>query len=216
MDPQIVHEQGDLLSLILGSHALAVLLELLDVDGLLEDLVVLQSSLLRNAAQQCQSWLLQLICVHSHVAILVRPFAVRTCLASEHGLIDVDDAEAVVPCGCQLSLHRGHLLHKDMRVFFFGLLDPSDLLLLDAVHFVHLAEQSRVHLRRRELVLELLASVMERERGLLLQRIGADDPPNLVFFQEAEAISLTSVPVQPRLHLLQQRGRLHLIFAKSL
>ena len=57
---------------------------------------------------------------------------------------------------------------------------------------------------------------MERERGLLLQRVGADDPPNLVVFQEPEAISLTSILVQHRLHLLQQRGRLHLIFAKSL
>lgn len=94
---EVVHEQGDLLLLILGPQVAAVVLELLDIDRLLEDLVMFYSSLLRNAAQQRQGWLLQLICVHSHVAILVRPFAVRTGLASEHGLIDVDDAEAVVP-----------------------------------------------------------------------------------------------------------------------
>ena len=140
MRREVVHEQGDLLLLILGPQVAAVFLELLDVDRLLEDLVMFYSSLLRNAAQQCQGWLLQLICVHSHVAILVRPFAARNGLASEHGLIDVDDAEAVVPGLGELPLHGGHLLHKYMRIFFFGFLDPSDLLLLDAVHFVHLTE----------------------------------------------------------------------------
>ena len=66
---QIVQVDADLFVRVLESHLLKVVFKFRNVDGVLEDLVVLLASLLRDTRQQAQGRLLQLILVDPNIFV---------------------------------------------------------------------------------------------------------------------------------------------------
>ena len=97
--------------------------------------------------------------VDRHVLSRQRPLGRRDCRAREDGLVEVDDAIPSSSRHRQLPLHAGLLLRNLVRAPMLDHLGPFVLLLLDTVPLIDLAEQSRVHVRLRELVQEVHASI---------------------------------------------------------
>ena len=103
---QLVLKETDLILSILGPELRQPLLELGHVDALVEDLVMFMALLLRDGAQQRQRGFVQLGLVHGHVLLGEAPLRVHHRLPGEAGLVEVDDAAALIPGPGQLSLHR--------------------------------------------------------------------------------------------------------------
>ena len=152
---EVVHEEADLLIRIGSSQAGEVLLELVRVDGLLEDLVVFQAVLLRDAGQQRKSRLVQVGLVYAHVLLRPRPLDLSDRLAGHHRFVDVVDLVPLVPVPGQQPLHVDEPLSISFWVRILGLLGPLEPLLLDAMFPIYDSQQRRVHMSRWELALEL-------------------------------------------------------------
>ena len=84
---EVIHEQAQLFAWVLLLQLLQVLLEPRGVDGLGEDLEVLEALLLRDGGQQRQGRLAQPLLVDSLVLLGQGPLHVHDSLAGEHGLI---------------------------------------------------------------------------------------------------------------------------------
>ena len=176
MSTEVVHEQADLLVAVGQPQTVYVFDELVHVDGELEDLEVLDSFFSGDAAQQGEGRLLEPGHVHGHVLAGQSPFCVAARLSCKTGLVDVDDTEAIVLRPGQLPLHVDEPLSMLLVILLLGRLHPSQLLLLDAVERVHLPQQRRVHLGGGKLLDEVLASIGEGERRLVLQGLPACEP----------------------------------------
>ena len=160
---EVVHEQAQLLAGVLLPQVLQVLLEPRGVDGLGEDLEVLDALLLRNGGQQCQGRLTQPLLVDSLVLLGQGPLHVHDSLAGEHGLIQVDHPVAAVLRHGELPFHPANVPPSLFFCHAWGLLVPAELLLLDAVEAVDLPKQGGVQVAVLELLLEEQAPVLERE-----------------------------------------------------
>ena len=202
---QVVHEQGDLGVAVVCSKIGEVLVELVPVHRPWKYLAVLQALLLGDASQERQGWLVQPCFVDPHVLFRQRPFCFWDCLSGEHRLVNVDNAIAIVPGPGQASFDVGQHLGLLGRRHTFGLLEPFQLLLLNAMFAIDQPQQRRVHLHSRELPPEMLAAVDQRHGCLLPERGAVGQPRYLVWLQEPVAEVLSWLLILEKLESLEQR-----------
>ena len=198
---ELVHEQADP-GLAIELPELGDPLDVLvDVDGPLEDLEMLQAILSGYAGKHGQRRLVELGLFDPRILPWQRPLRIWEGLAREHGLVEVHDAVAGVPGHGQLPFHSGQLLAGSGRSLATRHLEPLVPLLLDAVHLVDIPQQGRIHMAVRELAKVLSAAVLEGETRLVLEGLAAGDPLDLMLLEEAEAIvlSLMVSPIEPEL-----------------
>ena len=94
VDTEIVHKDSNLLLPVRLPQALQVLPELLVVDGGLKDLPVLDALLLRDAHQEAEAGLVQVLHVELVVVESARPLELLVLGLRVGGLVDVDDLVA--------------------------------------------------------------------------------------------------------------------------
>ena len=133
MGLQVVHEQADLHIGVGSSQAGDVLLELGLVHRLLEDLIVLQAILLRDAGEQRQRRLVQVGLIDAHVLLRPPPLDLSDRLAGHHRLVDVVDLVPLVLVPREEPLHVDQPLPISFWVRVRRRLGPLEPLLLDAV-----------------------------------------------------------------------------------
>ena len=166
---EVVEEDAELVVAVLLSQLLEEGLELRHVDGLREDFEVFEAPLLRDGGEQSERRLLQRVDIDTEVAFLPAPLFSSQSRTREHALVEVDDAPAVVLRDRQLPLHGCQVTLRLELTLALRLLAPAEFLLLDLVLSVDSAEQSSVHARVRELLLEVLAPIIQGEPYLALE-----------------------------------------------
>ena len=99
---QVVHEEANWFLAVSISDHLQVLDKLLDVDGLVEDPVLLDALLGGDAHEQRLRGLVEELLVDGHVLVFGCPLELHHRLPREDGLVDEDDFYAFFPDLCQL------------------------------------------------------------------------------------------------------------------
>ena len=133
MHSQVVHHKADIVEGVAGPELIKPDLELLDVDCLLELEHEVDSSFERDASEHGYGFSSILPVVDLDLIPLSRPLMSRNGLGCYHGLVKVDDAEALIPHLLQPLAHEASLSQNaslSARIIKFG--DPN-LLLPDVV-----------------------------------------------------------------------------------
>ena len=187
MGTQVVHKNGHLVWASLLSQLHEVLNKSRSVHGLQKYFEMFRAIFLANCRDHSQGWFIEPSLIDLEILLGPRPFFVLDCLPCEHGLVEIDHSVAVVLGPRQLLFHRCKELLRCLRRQAFGLLVPSELLFLDAVHSINLPKQCSIHFCSWKLFLEKRASSHQRDGHLLTKRGTAYHPRNLVLLEEADA-----------------------------
>ena len=92
---ELIHEKADFIFADLLSELGEPLLELLPVDGLGEDLEMLDALLLGDGRQQCEGGLIEPGLINLNILLRQRPLRLHQRLTSEHRFVQKDQPTTI-------------------------------------------------------------------------------------------------------------------------